>query len=71
VGNFVREVTSHIAFTLLHPKRITGNQVLKGDGTLDRFDSSGKHRPMNLLVAWKGAIQGDDGRIPEGKRILR
>lgn len=71
VGNFVREVTSHIAFTLLHPGRITGNQVLKEDGTLDRFDSAGKHRPMNLLVAWKGAIQGDDGRIPEGKRILR
>ncbi len=70
IGNFVRNSTPPITFAIKHPELIFDNQMPDSSGTMKTREEMERAKPTNLLIAWKGVVQGDGHRPPKGKRIL-
>ena len=71
IGNYVKTPTNPIAFALKNPEMISDNTIEGQDGEPVNREQINRARPVDLMIAWKGAIRNDDARPPTGKRILR
>lgn len=69
IGNFVREQTAPITFALKSPEMIKDN-LLEEQGELKRRQEQKRNRSVEFLVAWKGVVQADERRPPQGRRVL-
>jgi hypothetical protein len=70
IGNFVREDTAPIIFTLKAHARIKNNLLPDADGQHKPRQKHSRNRPVDFLVAWRGVVQGDEHRPPTGRRLL-
>lgn len=71
VGNFVKDDTPPVHFTIQDPSLIAENLLADKDGELKTSEEFTRPRPVDLVVAWKGVIQADENQPPIGKRLLR
>lgn len=68
IGNYSRQATYPIAFSITHPEMIGDNSL---SGVASASNATTQSRPVELLIMWKGSIRGGDSNPPTGKRILR
>ncbi len=71
IGNYTKTATNPIAFALKAPELIEQNTIQGADGAPVTRDEVNNHRPVDLMIVWKGSIRSDDGKPPAGKRVLK